>query len=63
MVRPQTRQITSCHVINACRAFGLVNCGAEKGCHRKPGRQADPVELKDDFLHQRRLRNDRFGSN
>jgi hypothetical protein len=35
MGRPQTGQITSCHVINACRAFGLVNCGdAEKGSHR-----------------------------
>jgi hypothetical protein len=34
MGRPQTRQITSCHAIDACRAFGLVNCGDEKGCHR-----------------------------
>jgi hypothetical protein len=32
-----------------------------EGLPPQPGRQANPVELKDDFLHQRRLRNDRFG--
>ena len=37
-----------------------MNC-AEKGCHHNLVGKRNPVELKDDFLHQRRLRNDRFG--